>query len=141
MLVKKGHQPVCRILVVDESPTVRKIHQKLLSLEGHIAVTAQPTNRGGYMWSDLKSQFGPRSERFDIVMCENQMRMTDGATIIRNIRQLGYKGIVLVVTGDCNKIDSKRLMDAGADEVWEKPLNFSTMQSFLSGIFHHCCSI
>ncbi|MFC5473765.1 hybrid sensor histidine kinase/response regulator [Paraherbaspirillum soli] len=101
-------QPGKRILVVDDSLTVRELERKLLSNRGYAVRVAVDGMDG---WNAL------RSEQFDLVMTDVDMPRMDGielVTLIKNSPQL--KAIpVMIVSYKDRPEDRQRGLDAGAD--------------------------
>jgi len=64
-----------------------------------------------------------RDAKFDIICMDNIMTNMGGIIATRNIRQLGYTGKVVAITGNVMKEDVEEFLGAGADFVLPKPLN------------------
>ena len=56
----------------------------------------------------------------------------DGPTATRNIREMGYKGIVVGVTGNALEEDRESFLKSGVNEVLVKPLNFNALYRLLA---------
>ena len=72
---------------------------------------------------------------YDIILMDYQMPQMDGPTATKEIRRLGYKGIIIGVTGNSLLIDIETFMKAGANDVLLKPLNFKALEKAISGNF------
>ena len=57
-----------------------------------------------------------------------------GADATRLIRQLGYKGLIVGVTGNSQQSDIDEFTAAGVDKVMTKPLN---MEEFMNYVNEH----
>lgn len=57
-----------------------------------------------------------------------------GTEATRALRLLGYNGIIVGVTGDAQVQDIKNFIDAGADDVFVKPINVEAVENRLRGI-------
>lgn len=57
----------------------------------------------------------------------------------RIIRNLGYRGLIIGVTGNCLKDDVDKFMEAGADCVFAKPFRDKDLTSLLQFIEQHGC--
>jgi two-component system, chemotaxis family, sensor histidine kinase and response regulator WspE len=97
-----------RVLVVDDSLTVRELERKLLVSRGY-AVTIAVDGMDG--WNAV------RGERFDLVITDIDMPRLDGielVTLIRNDPQLRETPVMIVSYKDRAE-DRQRGLDAGAD--------------------------
>ena len=97
-----------RILVVDDSITVREVERKMLALQGYEVTTAVDGLEG---WNAL------RSEEFDLVVTDVDMPRMDGIELVTLIRQdsrFGNLPIIIVSYKD-RESDRARGMEAGAD--------------------------
>ena len=59
--------------------------------------------------------------QYDVILMDYQMPNMDGPTAIRAIRSLGYKGVIIGVTGNVMALDQQEMIAAGADDVLSKP--------------------
>ena len=60
-----------------------------------------------------------------------QMPVMDGPTAISAIRALGYRGVVLGLTGNVLTVDQVAMVKAGADDVLTKPLDSNALWAAL----------
>jgi two-component system sensor histidine kinase and response regulator WspE len=99
---------VKRILVVDDSITVREVERKMLANKGYDVQTAVDGLDG---WNTL------RSEDFDLVVSDIDMPRMDGIEFITHIRQdPRYESIpVIIVSYKDQEEDRNRGLEAGAD--------------------------
>ena len=58
----------------------------------------------------------------------------DGPTAIAAIRALGFKGIILGLTGNVNATNQETMTKAGADGVLTKPLNIDIFWNTTRGL-------
>ena len=110
----------CRVLIVDRSNTCRKVHNRLLTKAGYDCVLPG---------EDVKSE----PEVFDFVkraLLESTYTVTYGLILtggdfhlIQAIRNLGYVGAILVITGNYDVEETALLKNLGADDVISKPLD------------------
>jgi len=59
--------------------------------------------------------------QYDVILMDYQMPNMDGPTAIRAMRSLGYKGVIIGVTGNVMALDQQEMIAAGADDVLSKP--------------------
>jgi two-component system sensor histidine kinase and response regulator WspE len=100
--------PRKRVLVVDDSLTVRELERKLLTKQGYDVTIAVDGMDG---WNAV------RSERFDLVLTDVDMPRMDGielVTLIRKTPSLASTSVMIVSYKDREE-DRRRGLDAGAD--------------------------
>jgi two-component system sensor histidine kinase and response regulator WspE len=97
-----------RVLVVDDSLTVRELQRKLLDQRGYEVEVAIDGMDG---WNAL------RNGRFDLVVSDVDMPRLDGIELVRRIRQdPGLRSLpVMIVSYKDREEDRQRGLDAGAD--------------------------
>ena len=64
-------------------------------------------------------------------MIDYQMPTMDGPTAISAIRAMGYKGIILGLTGNVVAVDQDAMVQAGADSVLIKPLDIDLLWTII----------
>lgn len=104
----RARLPAKRILVVDDSITVRGVEAKLLESRGYAVATAVDGMDG---WNQA------RSEKFDLVITDVDMPRMDGVELvqlIKNDQQLRTMPVMIVSYKDRPE-DRQRGLDAGAD--------------------------
>jgi len=97
-----------RVLVVDDSLTVRELERKLLDHAGYVVETAVDGMEG---WNVA------RSGRFDLVITDVDMPRLDGIELVRLIKQDTHLKMlpVMIVSYKDDEMDRRRGLDAGAD--------------------------
>jgi two-component system sensor histidine kinase and response regulator WspE len=97
-----------RVLVVDDSFTVRELERKLLDHHGYEVEVAVDGMDG---WNAL------RNGRFDLVVSDIDMPRMDGIELVRRIRQdPGLNSMpVMILSYKDREEDRQRGLDAGAD--------------------------
>ena len=73
------------------------------------------------------TECGLQKTNYDLILMDYQMPNMDGPTAIAEIRKLGFKGIILGLTGNALQIDKESMLAAGADGVLVKPLNIELL--------------
>ena len=121
-----------RVLVVDDVPMNRKMLRRWL--ESRFDVCAEAEN--GQQAVDLVREafIQERIPYYDLITMDYQMPIMDGATAIRHIRQLGYQGVIVAVTGNAVDEDIRLLLSSGANRVMTKPLCISIFDEFIVSI-------
>ncbi|MHB8809998.1 MAG: hybrid sensor histidine kinase/response regulator [Desulfobulbaceae bacterium] len=99
---------VKRILVVDDSITVREVERKMLALKGYDVTTAVDGLEG---WNTL------RTGEFDLLVTDVDMPRMDGIELVTLIRQDSrFETLpVIIVSYKDREMDRARGMEAGAD--------------------------
>ena len=97
-----------RILVVDDSITVREVERKMLALKGYDVTTAVDGMEG---WNAV------RNEKFDLVVTDVDMPRMDGIEFVSLIRQdTRFATLpVIIVSYKDREADRARGLEAGAD--------------------------
>lgn len=131
---------VLRVLVVDDSDMNRKMVCKVLigtkdfhceqAVDGSVAV--EIIRRQSQM--QLSDEREEVDAPYDIILMDYQMPEMDGPTAIAEIRRLGYKGIILGLTGNALVSDKDVMLKSGADGVLVKPLNIQLFRQVLKDL-------
>ncbi|KAG8385234.1 hypothetical protein BUALT_Bualt03G0020900 [Buddleja alternifolia] len=110
-------------LVVDDDPTVRRIHGMLLTRHGWEIEVAENGKEVVDLFLAGKS--------FDLVLIDLEMPVMDGLKATKELRAMGVNSMIVGVTA-C-KVEAKKeaFMGAGLDYCWEKPLNGGAVVSML----------
>jgi CheY-like chemotaxis protein len=69
---------------------------------------------------------------YDVILCDSVMPNMDGPTAVRIIRELGYDGPILGVTGNTLPEQIENFVRHGADEVVSKPVKVPVLKDALS---------
>ncbi|HEB68423.1 MAG TPA: hybrid sensor histidine kinase/response regulator, partial [Desulfobulbus sp.] len=101
-------RPIKRVLVVDDSITVREVERKMISGRGydvHVAIDGQDG------WNSI------RNEAFDLVITDVDMPRLDGIELVRLIRNdPRFKMLpIIIVSYKDREEDRNRGLEAGAD--------------------------
>lgn len=111
-----------QILVVDQSPAERRLMALHL---GSTGATLKLVDTPGAALDAVRRQ------RFDLIACDINLDNYDALRMIRLMREVGYRGPILVVTAEN---DVERLVaarEAGANAIIGKPYNPAYLASLL----------
>ena len=121
-----------RVLIVDDVPVNRKMLRRVLESRFDIVEEAGDGQEAVDLVRSAQRKGG--EALYDVVTMDYQMPVMDGATACRIIRQLGYDGAIVAVTGNAYPADIQSLITNGANRVFLKPLNIKEFDAFLSTI-------
>jgi len=118
------------ILVADDSKMNRKMVVRFLQDRCDKMVEADDG-------MDAVEQYKKHVQRddpvvFNIVLMDHHMPRLDGPGAVKAIRALGYKGLIIGVTGNALACDMEVLLRAGADLVMAKPLDLDEFNRVIS---------
>ena len=119
-----------RVLIVDDAKSNRKMMSRLLSTR--------------YLLSEEEACDGlcaiasvaiamHKNVLPDVIFMDFVMPNMDGPTATQLIRSMGYKGLIVGVTGNALLSDIELFLSQGASKVMTKPFNMESFESFLAG--------
>jgi pilus assembly protein CpaE len=122
-LIKKNH---CRVLIVDDTPQVRRDLHQFLELTGEIEVIAEGVN--GHDAVSMASELSP-----DVIVMDLEMPVMDGFEATRQIkaRKPSPRVVILSVHADAETV--KRARSMGADEFVVKAADFKILIDAILG--------
>jgi len=124
-------QPV--VLVVDDVASNRKMLHRLLQDRCEYSMDAA---NGAEAVTRIRDSLS-RGRHIDIITMDYQMPVMDGPTATRQIRELGYKGVILGVTGNALEEDTDNFIASGADKVLIKPLRIEAYDKAVMELLHY----
>jgi PAS domain S-box-containing protein len=118
--------PRLRVLLVDDSPDVRRSVAMMLEMEGHEVHLAHD----GVQAIEQFERLHP-----ELVLMDIGMPRMDGYEAARRIRALpcGRAVRLVALTGWGQEEDRRLAMDAGFDEHWTKPIEFESLRAVIAG--------
>ena len=108
------------VLVVDDSSLNRKVMTKALMAAGHRCIEAEDGSEAVRLVDSGKL--------FDVILMDSQMPLMRGTVATRKIRDLGYTGFVVGVTGNAMPADTAEFLAHGADMVLVKPMSIAMFE-------------
>ncbi|KAH7870098.1 uncharacterized protein C8R40DRAFT_666463 [Lentinula edodes] len=114
------------VLVVDDNLITRSTMTRSLQKKGCIVYTAQD----GKECLDLV--LGPDARTYDLISLDNDMPVMTGEDAVKAMREAGRHDVFVVgCTGNALTDDQKRYLDAGADDILIKPINFNRLPEIM----------
>jgi CheY-like chemotaxis protein len=113
------------VLVVDDSRNNRKMLTKLLQTKKipHIEEAIDGADALIKYKHSISGAEG--AHPYDVIMMDFVMPIMDGPTATKELRALGYKGLIVGVTGNSLPADVDFFLQSGVNEVMLKPLDIS----------------
>jgi CheY-like chemotaxis protein len=119
-----------RVLVVDDAAPNRKMLGRLLEREQHHVVEVE---NGAVAVDAVQKSLSTQSQAseaitssFDLILMDYYMPVMNGPEAVKKIRQLGFTGVIVGVTGVMDD-DINTFVDAGADLVLLKPISLDAL--------------
>ena len=109
-----------RILVVEDEPKLAAAVKQGLEAEEH-AVSVASTGEDGFYLA--------QTEAFDLLIFDIMLPGRDGVEVMGNLRRLGDRSPVLLITSKDAVEDRVHGLDAGADDYLAKPFAISELQA------------
>ena len=126
---KNVGQQLKRILIVDDVPMNRKMLRRVLENRYDIIDEAENGQEAVDM---VKATVGGEiGSYYDMITMDYQMPVLDGITATRRIRDVGYVGLIIAVTGNALEADVTTFLNNGADAVLTKPLSVRVLDDCL----------
>jgi CheY-like chemotaxis protein len=114
-----------KILIVDDASTNRKMLKRLLDDRIENILEADD---GNIAVDIMKDMINSNELPIDIILMDFVMPNMSGPDATRIIRELGYNGIIIGVTGNNLPCDIEHFKLAGANDVLAKPLNMEKLE-------------
>ena len=105
------------VLVVDDNPLIVRVLEKILEGCRHLQTASNGQEALNIVTQRMKS-----GEEFDLIFMDCLMPVMDGYTATQTMRQLGYKGPILALTGNSSEQDAERAREAGYSSTVVKPI-------------------
>ena len=93
--------------------------------------------------SQIRNSFLPGNTAVDVILMDFVMPNMDGPTAAKEIRQLGYSGLIIGITGNALQVDIDTFVSHGADKVITKHVDINALISVISCRFksQSCCDL
>ena len=122
-----------RLLIVDDSPLVRKYHRRTLSAFNVLIDEACD----GFEAIDAVRESIDANQCYDAILMDASMPTLDGMQASKRVRQLGFRGKIFGVTGNAFQSDIDEFFSHGADEVVVKPVSLEMYSHIIRSCLRH----
>jgi CheY-like chemotaxis protein len=122
-----NNNDILRVLVVDDASSNRKLLCRLLKGK---YITEEAEDGLIALNMILESMKG-NNTLFDVVLIDYQMPNMDGPTSVKHMRDAGYNGLIIGITGNALPADIKYFLNQGANEVLTKPVKLPQLQEII----------
>ena len=113
------------VLLVDDAALNRKMLRRLLEPRFQNILEAENGMEALHMVERLMLE--PSGQSPDIILMDSVMPMMSGPIAAKKIRALGFKGLIIGVTGNALPADIDTFISHGADHVIAKPLRIEEL--------------
>ena len=117
-----------RALIVDDVPINRRMLRRVLERSCGLIEEAED---GDEAVEKVKQSIADNTV-YDMILMDYQMPNMDGPTAAQHMRELGYKGSIIGVTGNGLPADIEIFVRKGANRVLLKPVNAATISAAIS---------
>ena len=118
-----------RVLIVDDAKMNRKMLCRLLKYRCDVTMEAEDGQRAVEEVASAMT----RGEPFNCILMDFNMPRKDGPTAAREIRSLGYTGIIIGITGCTMPAETELFVGSGANCVLTKPLDLRELDRTILG--------
>ena len=118
-----------KMLIVDDSASIRKMLVRLL--RGYCDLIGEASD-GQEAINNLISS-SSQGISYDIIIIDYQMPNKDGPTATKEIRSLGYIGLIVGVTGVTTSEEVSNFLSSGANRVISKPVDLKILNDIIAG--------
>jgi CheY-like chemotaxis protein len=115
-----------RVLCVEDNPEFRRILKLALERYGFDVITACHGR-------DALTQYEAHQGQFAAIISDNDMPEMNGLELIRSVRQMGYAGRVVVMSGRLGVEDLRAYQPLQISGFFSKPFNVSMLATLLQG--------
>ena len=127
-IVPKARPNTLRVLVVDDVLSNRKMLAR--SLDDKYEVTM--ADDGDVAVSRVLEAMGTPNA-YDVILMDNQMNRMNGPIAAKTLREKGFVGVIVGVTGNALRQDVEDYLAHGADEVIGKPVDVDFLERRIAG--------
>jgi len=112
-----------RLLLADDGPDNRRLISTLLRKAGAVVDVVE----NGQLAIDLALKAHGAGQPYDVILMDMIMPQKDGFTATRQLREAGYTGPIVALTGNTGGSAKKECLAAGCDDFASKPVDRDTL--------------
>eukprot|EP00607_Mallomonas_marina_P010604 CAMPEP_0182422460 /NCGR_PEP_ID=MMETSP1167-20130531/8165_1 /TAXON_ID=2988 /ORGANISM="Mallomonas Sp, Strain CCMP3275" /LENGTH=481 /DNA_ID=CAMNT_0024600543 /DNA_START=986 /DNA_END=2431 /DNA_ORIENTATION=- len=131
---KKNEISAMTVLVVDDSELSRKMQCRLLRRRFRSCIEAE--NGLEAFMKVQEVMLTDSAVEIDLIVMDSEMPGMDGSEATKKMREIGYKGGIIGLTGNVSEDDVKLFLDHGANAVLSKPLNIESFELAVRQLFN-----
>ncbi len=122
-----GSKSRCHVLVAEDDIHTQQLLARLLR-NANVEVTLVDN---GLACVDLALEAWRNDEPFDGILLDIQMPYLRGYDVVTSLREEGYTGLIIAMTGHAYLKDNKRTLTCGCDALLTKPFSVGRFLSLL----------
>lgn len=126
---KVGMPKGLKVLVVEDSSTLRRLWAKLLKEQNCIVETA--TN-GMDAIEKCSEVLKKGTDIYDVVLMDITMPVMSGDEAVKKLREMKWKGVVIALTANAMESDREHYLEAGMDAVVTKPFQMNQLRAVIN---------
>ena len=113
-----------RILCVDDNPSLLQTLKMSLEPYGVEVITAS-------QGMDALVQYQARAREFSAIVTDHDMPQMNGLEFVHCVREMGFKGRIVVMSGRLNEEDLRAYHDYAVSGFFHKPFEMSLLATML----------
>ena len=118
------------VLIVDDTPLIRKFHRRMLLTYN---VDCEDAENGLQAVQKVKESLSS-NQHYDAILMDAVMPLLNGLDACKMLRLMGYSGKIFGVTGNAYPEDIDDFLAHGADEVFVKPVSMTNYYKIVNNI-------
>lgn len=118
------HRP-CRILLADDNSSLLLVLKTSLEQYGFEVITASDGR-------DALTQFKAHSGDFGAIVTDHDMPHMNGMKLVRSVREIGFKGRIVVMSGRLTVKDLRAYEDYAIGGFFHKPFKTDLLATMLA---------
>jgi len=117
--LETGNKEEAAVLIVDDSAANRKMLGRLMRGRSAVCEVAEDGQEAVDRINQMKKD---NITLYDIILMDWEMPRMNGPTATKTLREIGYQGLIIGLTGNTGSEEVKEFISHGADHVLCKPL-------------------